>query len=309
MFVKNIEEAELRRPAASGEGEIFSRIWSGEERRAVVQIAHGMAEHSGRYADFARFLASRGYAVGMNDHAGHGRSAVTLGYFAEKDGMTYVVEDMKALTDDLKARYPGLPVFLLGHSMGSFLARKYVTRYGGELRGCILSGTAGKNGALALGKTLAFVQKKIMGAKSPGGLLSAIAFGSYNKRIKNPVNDFAWLSSLDKTCADYVNDEMCGFIFTAGGFCDLFELLGEVNAADWAGKIPASLPIFIFAGEEDPVGAYGRGPREVYDALAATGHEDLTLKLYPNGRHEMLNEVNKEEVYADVLTWLDEAGG
>jgi alpha-beta hydrolase superfamily lysophospholipase len=300
----NIKYEEWTRSASGGEGEIFSRMWAGGEPRAVLQVAHGMAEHGGRYDDFARFMAERGYVVGMNDHAGHGRSAETFGYFAKRDGMDYVIEDMKALMDELTERYAGLPVFLLGHSMGSFLARKYITLYGETLFGCLLSGTMGKNGALVFGKILAAGQKKLRGAKSAGKLLTVVTFGSYNRRIANPVNHCAWLSTVDEVCVDYRKDALCGFPFTAGGFYDLFTLLGEISAKGWAAQVPAMLPIYIFSGEDDPVGAYGRGPREVYDALAETGHADVTLKLYPGGRHEMLNEVNRRDVYGDVLAWL-----
>ncbi|MDR1028702.1 MAG: alpha/beta hydrolase [Clostridiales Family XIII bacterium] len=305
MFEQVAEERQWTRPASCGEGEIFSRLWAGEEKRAILQIAHGMSEHSGRYVDFARFMASRGYVVGMNDHAGHGRSARTLGYFAERDGPDHVIGDMKALMDELTARYAGLPTFLLGHSMGSFLARKYITRCGDELAGCLISGTMGKNRLLTLGKVISAVQKKLIGPKSRGRLLTLIAFGSHNKRIKHPVNVYAWLSTADEACVDFKNDALCGFHFTAGGFSDLFALVGEINAPDWAAKVPISLPIYIFSGAEDPVGAYGRGPTEVYEALAATGHANLKLKLYPNGRHEMLAELNRLEVYEDVLAWLD----
>jgi alpha-beta hydrolase superfamily lysophospholipase len=303
---KTVGEKQWKRPAARGEGEIFSRVWAVDEPHAVLQIAHGMAEYSDRYEHFARFLASHGYAVGMNDHAGHGRSAETLGYFAETNGLNYVVEDMKALMDELTTQYAGLPTFLLGHSMGSFLARKYITLYGLELSGCLISGTMGANKALGLGKMMAGIQKKMKGAKSDGKLLTLIAFGSYNKRIKDPVNEYAWLSTEDSVCIDFAKDPLCNFRFTAGGFYDLFTLIEEVNAPDWAAKVPTSLSLHLFAGMEDPVGAYGRGPQEVYDALAATGHADLLLNLYPDGRHEMINEVNRCEVYEDVLAWLDE---
>ncbi|MDR2157166.1 MAG: lysophospholipase [Clostridiales Family XIII bacterium] len=302
----HITEKQWKRPATGGTGEIFSRCWYGDRQRAIVQIAHGMAEHSGRYGEFARFLASHGYVVGMNDHAGHGRSAETLGYFADKDGPACVIGDMKALTDELTVRYPGLRVFLLGHSMGSFLARKYATLYGEALSGCILSGTMGRNATLPFGKAVAAVQKKLKGPKSRGTLLTGIAFGSYNKRIQNPINRCAWLSTVDEACVAYSRDALCGFPFTAGGFYDLFSLLGAIGPAKWAAKIPASLPVLIFSGEEDPVGAYGKGPREVYNALISAGHADATLKLYPNGRHEMLHEANKRDVYEDVLTWLNE---
>jgi alpha-beta hydrolase superfamily lysophospholipase len=264
-----------------------------------------MAEHPQRYDDFARFLAGRGYCVYMNEHAGHGQCAETLGYFAERDGMNHVVSDMRSLMEYAAGEHPGVPTFLIGHSMGSFLSRKYITMYGGELAGCVLSGTAGPNPLLGLGLALSALQKKFKGPKSEGRLLTKIAFGTYTKKIENPVNMSAWLSTVDDVCVEYANDKYCGFCFTAAGYNDLFHLMGEVNSKDWAGKVPSGLPLFLLSGDADPVGDYGKGVLTVYNRLIETGHEDTELKLYPGGRHEMLNEVNKEEVYADIAAWMD----
>ncbi|MDR0854303.1 MAG: alpha/beta hydrolase [Clostridiales Family XIII bacterium] len=302
---KAVEVRGWMRPASSGLEDIYSQVWAGAEPKGVIQIAHGMAEHVGRYEEFAHFLAGQGYVVCMNEHAGHGVHAMTLGYFAEENGMDFVVSDMKSLMDEVVYDYPELPVFLMGHSMGSFLARKYITLYGVELTGCILSGTAGPNPALGVGKALAGLQKKIKGSKSEGKLLNRIAFGSYTKKIDNPVNSSAWLSTDDDVCIAYADDEFCGYNFTAAGFYDLFGLIGEVNEKDWAAKVPLELPLYLFSGAQDPVGGFGKGVIEVYEKLKQTGHEDLTIKLYPDGRHEMLNEVNREEVYKDVLDWLE----
>jgi alpha-beta hydrolase superfamily lysophospholipase len=264
-----------------------------------------MAEHSARYDEFARFLAEQGYVVCMNEHAGHGEHAKTLGYFAPENGLDHVVTDMKTLMDEVSEQYPGLPLFLLGHSMGSFLARKYITLYGDTLSGCILSGTAGRNAALGVGKTLAATQKKLKGPKSPGKLISVIAFGAYNKRIENPVNSSAWLSTVDDACVAFRKDPYCGFIFTAGGYYDLFSLIQDITSKKWPYRIPTGLPLYLFSGSEDPVGDYGRGPIDVYKELKAAGIRDVEIKLYPGGRHEMLNEANKEEVYKETLEWLD----
>ena len=292
------------RPASSGSGEIYSKLWHGDEKRAIVQISHGMAEHSGRYNHFASFLAERGFVVCINEHAGHGPHAENLGYFAEQDGIKHVISDMKVLHDEIMQEFPEIPIFLLGHSMGSFLSRKFITSYGDGLAGCILSGTAGPNSALGFGKMIAAIQKKTKGPMSEGNLLDKIAFGSYLKTISNPVNENAWLSRVDELCKEYENDTYCGFKFTAGGFYDLFTLLEEINNKDWANKVPISLPIYIFSGDDDPVGEYGKGVLTVYNRLLNAKLMDVTLKLYPRGRHEMLNEINKEEVYEDVLNWL-----
>ncbi|MDR0852530.1 MAG: lysophospholipase [Clostridiales Family XIII bacterium] len=302
-----IKNKQWMRAASSGREDIFSQLWvedSGSPR-AVIQLAHGMAEHSARYDEFARFLAAHGFIVCMNEHAGHGSHAETLGYFAEKNGLDYVVSDMKALMDEVTADYPSLPVFLFGHSMGSFLSRKYITLYGDTLTGCILSGTAGSNPALGLGILLSSLQKKIKGPKSVGKFLSMMAFGSYTKKIKDPVNLCAWLSSVDDICIRYKEDDLCGFCFTASGYHDLFTLLREINRKNWFAKVSTALPVYLMSGAADPVGAYGKGVTQVYERLKDVGVSDLTMKLYPGGRHEMLNEANKYEVYEDILAWLE----
>lgn len=300
-----IERKEWTRPASSGQGEIFSRLWAGEKPRAILEIAHGMAEHSGRYDAFAAYMAEQGFAVCMNDHAGHGKSAVVQGHFAEENGWDFVVEDLHALMEEVKGRYPGLPCFLMGHSMGSFLSRSYLVTHGEGLSGCILCGTMGTNPGARWGRLLAALQKKIKGPRSPGKLLDRLATGGYNKRIQNPVNRSAWLSTVDEVCRAYETDPDCGFVFTAAGYEDLFSAVMAVNSREWAGKVPAGVPIYLVAGEEDPVGNYGKGVREVYERLRAAGKTDTRLKLYPGKRHELLNESNREEVYADILNCLN----
>ncbi|MDR1445431.1 MAG: lysophospholipase [Treponema sp.] len=300
-----IENKTWMRKASSGEGEIFSQLWQGSKPKAVLQIAHGMGEYSSRYKDFAAFLAGKGYAVCAEDHAGHGSHAGLKGFFAEKNGWECVLKDMKALMDEASGRYPGLPVFLLGHSMGSFLARSYITRYGEGLSGCILSGTMGPNPALGVAGLLSSVQKKLKGPRSPAYFISNLSMGSYNKRIKNPVNHCAWLSTVDQVCIDYAHDENCGFVFTAGAYYDMFNALKEIGSPSWPLQIPKDLPVYFFAGDEDPVGDYGRGVEKVYQSVKAAGVKDVSLKLYKGGRHEMLNEENREEVYRDTLEWLE----
>ncbi len=302
-----VERKNWKRPASSGEGEIFSQMWCGDKQRAVVQIAHGMAEHSERYDHFASFLAGHGYVVCMNDHAGHGPHAEVKGHFADEDGWEHVVRDMKNLMDEVAGQHAGLPVFLMGHSMGSFLSRSYITRYNG-LDGCILSGTMGKNGALGLGKLFASIIKATRGKKHTSPFLQKLSTGGFNKRIQDPISENAWLSTVDEVVAAYDADAHCGFAFTAGGYYDLFTGMQEVTAPQWAANVPDDLPIYLFAGDEDPVGNYGEGPQMVYDALKNTGQADVQIKLYPGKRHEMINESNRDEVYQDVLDWLEAHG-
>lgn len=300
-----IQVNEWFRPAASGWGRIFSRSWTGEKPRAVLVIAHGMAEHSGRYDPFARFLAENGIAVYMNDHAGHGRSAQIKGHFADENGWDCVVRDLAALMDQAEAQNPQLPLFLMGHSMGSFLARSFLVRYGQRLAGCVLCGTMGRNPGAPVGRALAAAQIRIMGPRSGGKRLNALATGTYNKGIDNPVNSSAWLSTDDQVCRAFEADSLCNFPFTAAGYRDLFTGLEEISSLQWAQRVPKKLPVFLIAGDRDPVGNYGKGPRQVGNWLLEAGVEDVQVKLYPGMRHEVLNEKGKEEVYGDVLNWLD----
>jgi len=299
-----VECENLALPASSGREDIHSHVWTDGSPKAILQIAHGMAEHSARYDEFARFVAGHGYAVFAEDHAGHGPSAETKGYFAEKDGWECILKDMKALMDAASARYPGLPLFLLGHSMGCFLAQSYIIRFMG-LKGAILSGDTAPNHALRLGRALAAMQKRLKGPTSVGKFISAMAFGGYNRKIDHPVNQFAWLSTVDQVCEEYKADPFCGYSFTAGGYYDMFTGMIEITARDWPSKVPAGLPVLIIAGDQDPVGAYGKGPKGLFDGLRQTGHGDVSMKLYPGDRHEVLNEKNKYEVYDDVLAWLE----
>lgn len=294
------------RPASSGWGQIFSRSWLGDRPpKAVLLIAHGMAEHSGRYDHFARFMAEHGFAVYMNDHAGHGRSAQIKGHFADSNGWEHVVKDLHALYAQAVEAHPGLPVFLFGHSMGSFLSRSYIIRYGQELTGCALCGTMGKNPGGSLGKAIAAAQVKLRGPRSKGEMISRLTGADYNKRIENPVNSSAWLSTDDKVCKAFEADPLSHFPFTAAGYRDMFTGLSEISSLQWAQRVPKELPVFLIAGEEDPVGAYGEGPRQVAEWLREAGLEQVELKLYPGMRHEVLNEIGKEQVYEDVLGWLN----
>lgn len=302
----SIQVKEWTRPASSGEGEIFSRMWAPESPKAVLMIAHGMAEHSARYDAFARHLAQQGWVVCMNDHAGHGRSAATPGFFAQQNGWDCVVRDLHALLRQVSALYPGLPLCMMGHSMGSFLTREYITRWGSELSACVICGTMGKNPGLTPGILLSKLQCAVKGPKSPGKLLDKMSTGSFYKKFENPVNEFAWLSANRQNCIDYANDPHCGFLFTASAFHDLFTGAKAVMGAQWAARVPRSLPVLVVAGAEDPVGANGKGPAQVADWLKQAGLADVQLILYPGMRHEILNESNRQTVFQDISGWLNQ---
>lgn len=276
--------------------------------KGVVQISHGMAEYSNRYARFALELCKEGYAVFISDHIGHGSSVTDndmLGFFGETDGEEHFVEDLKTLTDIIKSEYPNLPFFMLGHGMGSLIARKYTAKYGYLLDGVIYSGTSGENPALGIGIQLANALIKQNGPMHRSEVLHAIAFGAYNRKTeKRTENDWA---SRDEAEVDRYNaDELCGYNYTVSGMKTLFNTLKQVSSKRWYNTIPLSMPIYLISGSMDPVGDYSKGVNEVYKKLKKSGHKNVSMKIYEGARHEILNEINRDEVYADIIAWLNE---
>lgn len=282
---------------------------SGATVRAVVQIAHGMAEHSDRYARFAEALTGHGLAVYANDHRGHKGTAGTLenfGYFADHDGWAKVVDDMALVTAKARAEHPGVPLVLFGHSMGSFLSRAYAVEHGSGIDALILSGTGGDPGALGLvGKQVASLQALLRGKRHRSGLMDKLSFGQFNAPFKPNRTAFDWLSRDPVEVDAYVADEWCGGLFSAGGYIDLLGGMAQINDDGYVARTRKDLPILIFSGDQDPVGAKGKGVREVTDRYRRLGVQDVTITLYPGGRHEMLNETNRDEVTSDVIAWID----
>lgn len=297
-------------PAPDGT-EVFVHRWLPDgPPRAVVHIAHGMAEHAARYARLAQALTDAGYAVYAEDHRGHGRTAGSLdraGFLAARNGWDTVVDDMHRLTGRALEENPGLPVFLLGHSMGSFLARSYAARHGSVLAGLVLSGTAGDPGPLGrVGVGVAAAQARLRGARRPSGLMNTLTFGQYNAAFKPTRTDFDWLSRDDAEVDAYLADPWCGFVFTAGGYRDVLSGLAAVNSDRVVSTVPRTLPVHLVAGDMDPVGGkHAAGPRAVADQLRRLGVQEVTLTIWPGARHEILNETNREEVTADIVDWLD----
>ncbi len=288
---------------------VFTRVWRGETTpRAAVQIVHGLAEHSARYARLADALTAAGYAVYAHDHRGHGPTCppADLGFFAPSDGWRRLLDDIQAVADRIAADLPGLPRVFLGHSMGSFLGQTYIAERGRELAAAALSGTSGPPPAiLPIGKRIVAFERWRLGPRGKSPLVQALLFGEQNKPFRPARTPYDWLSRDTAEVDKYVADPLCGFPLTNQLADDLVEALGDLASPKLAARIPKTLPIYVFSGARDPVGAKLQGLLDVYKAAGL----DVTAKIYPDARHETLNETNRDEVTRDLITWLARALG
>lgn len=284
-----------------------ARSWLPEgQPKAVVQLIHGMSEHIDRYNAPARHLAGQGFLVVGHTHLGHGPNADIKGFFAEKDGWQHLIDDVHALRLLTQKEHPGLPYFILGHSMGSFVARCYLREHAEGLAGCVLSGTGSVDRATAsLGVMVANLICLFGGAKKPSLLIDKLGFSAYNKPFAPNRTSSDWLSRDDAEVDKFIADPDCGFPFTASGYRDLFRGLIRLNDTSEMRNIPKDLPLLLFSGDHDPVGGMGEGVRKVAEEFRQAGLWDVTLTLYEGGRHEMFNELNRDEVYAALAAWLD----
>lgn len=274
--------------------------------KAVIQFAHGMTEHSGCYAEMAEFFAENGYVFAASDHLGHGDSVERpedLGFFAPEDGADTLVTDLYKFSRLLKARFPDLPLVLMGHSMGSFLARLYATHYSDGLSSLVLLGTGGPHRLVKFGMAFSAFLVSIFGQRHRSHLLRNMAQMGYLSRCGKNASRNAWLTT--QPALRPPADNKVGFIFTLQAYRDLFEMVERANRKDAAEDFPKDLPVYIASGAEDPVGAYGKGPTVVAERLRAAGLTDVTLKLYPEARHELHNEFCKGEFYTDLLHFLE----
>lgn len=293
-------------PAADGRP-ISVHEWTPErDPRAVVVIAHGMAEHARRYEALAADLTAAGYAVLAHDHLGHGEGAEQLGWFAERDGWATVVDDMRRVVAHAHERWPDQPVVLLGHSMGSLLARQYVIDDASDVDALVLSGTAVDPGIVGrVGRLVAGAEARVRGSRHPSRLMNRLTFGSYNKGTAGRT-EFDWLSRDEAVVDDYIEDPLSGSVHSSGFFVDLLGGVATINRRASIARVRTDLPIYVVAGEADPVGGKrAAGPRRVAQLHTAAGVKDVTLKIYPGARHEVFNETNRDEVVADLLAWLD----
>lgn len=295
---------------AKDDKEIFYRCWDKvEKEKGIVQIAHGMAEHCLRYDYFAQKLNEEGYIVYANDHRGHGYTEgdkADLGYYDDVDGWEKVRDDMKSLTDIIKVNHPESHVFLFGHSMGSFLSRAYIQCYGEILTGVILCGTGGNPGfAGKIGKWIADREVAKLGGRHKSEKLDKMFFGNLNKAFNPTQTSFDWLSRDTNQVKKYIDDELCGFLGTSKFFSDLLGGVIDINRKENIHRIPRYLPIFFVSGDKDPVGGNKKGVLQAYNSYEEAKIRDVSYKFYPEARHEILNEINRDEVISDIISWID----
>ena len=294
----------------NGTTQIHAYTWKPEGAvRAAVQIIHGMQEFVDRYADFAQYLNVHGILVCGNDHLGHGASIESVddfGFFGE-NGNAYVLSDIRTLHQKTKEAYPNVPYFLLGHSMGSFLARQYITMYGEELAGAIISGTGSQPPMkLAFGKRVCKSNAAKHGWRYRSEKITQMAVGSYNKIFEPARTPVDWLTKEDAVIDKYMSDQRCTFLFTVNGYYEMFKSIGECQSKENMARIPKDLPLFFVSGAQDPVGDCGRGVQKAYESYLKIGMTDVSCRIYPDDRHEILNETDKDVVYADLLAWISE---
>ena len=285
-----------------------------EEIKGVIQLHHGLAEHSLRYDRLGSILAERGYVLNAYDMRGHGRTAENadkngtgmFGKLADKKGFDRAVLDLKAVIDNLKQDFPGKKTVLLGHSFGSFVSQGFIEDYGTDIDGCILCGTAGPRQALiAVGSVAAKIVTFFAGKNNHTALLEKLSFGSYNNKINPLRTNLDWLSKNQMNVDMYIMDNWCGIPLTNSFFCSMTEGLFKIHKKANMKKIPTTLPIFFIYGSDDPVGSYGKTIKDLFNIYKANGIENLSIKEYVGDRHEILNEDDKELVENDIIDWIE----
>jgi len=303
-----IQTLEFSYPSSDKIHAIHAREWVPEGRpRGVVQIVHGVAEHIGRYDHVARFLAAHGYVACGEDHLGHGLTAGgKFGYFGPKNGWDLVARDVRRLRELEGEKYPKLPYVILGHSMGSFLTRTYLIRWPGTVDAAVLSGTGQESAvAVASGKALSAFLCKTRGPDYVSRLVNDLSLGAYNKAFKPNRTASDWLSRDEAMVDRALADPLCNFIPTVAMFRDMMGGLQFIADGKNLKRMNRDTPVYFLSGDRDPVGSMGEGVRKVEKLFRAAGCRDVTVKLYPGGRHEMFNETNRQEVLDDLMAWIE----
>ncbi len=289
---------------------VYLRKWEDVETpTAIVQIAHGMAEHIERYHGLAQFLNNHQIIVYGNDHRGHGETgnrANTQGFLGKRNGFDRTAQDLKEITSFIRNEQPDLPIFLLGHSMGSFLSRRYLSFADRELSGAIFIGTSYQPPLLLhMGKFLARLNIAIQGKKTPATFLNKLTFANYNKKTEANTA-FDWLSSDKEIVKNYIEDPYCGFLPSNQFFYDLYEGIGKIQDNRYAEAIDKELPLLFLTGDQDPVSQYSQGMLKAVHFYRKVGLENITYHIFKDKRHELLNEKNKQEIYQYIFTWIKE---
>ena len=299
-------------PSKDGNTEIHTIEWKPEgEVKAVLQLCHGMVEYIRRYDEFAEFMCGHGYYVVGNDHLGHGKSIQSkseYGFFNEKYGNACVIGDMHTLRQRTVKKYPDVPYFMLGHSMGSLLVRQYIQMYGNGLSGAVLLGASAdqSKAVLVCGKRLCRLMAAVRGWHYRSRLIDGMVLGSYNKKFKQAKTRADWITSDLERLDAYVTDPLCSFVFTVNAYYSLFSGMQSMEKKENICMIPKTLPILFASGSDDPVGNFGKGVRKICEQYKAAGLQDVALKLYDGDRHELLNETDRRQVYQDLYDWMEE---
>lgn len=303
----NIEEVCMK--SSNKIENIYGKIYSPKDVskvQGIIQISHGMCEYIEKYEEFIEYLVKRNYIVCGNDHLGHGKHVEKdkRGFFADKDGYKYMVEDLYLMTKFVKNIYPNIPYFLLGHSMGSFIARIYISKYADKIDGAIIMGTGALHKLVPAGIKLADIVISRRDKMYRSKMLTNMVIGEFNKQFKPNKSKYDWLSSDETMQTIYEKDELSNFVFTASGYKDLFKLDIIANELKTFEKVPETFPILLLSGNEDPVGDNGTGVLEVYHNYIKTNHINVKFKLYPKLRHELLNEIGKNSIYDEIIEWI-----
>lgn len=303
----------LNRVLISDDGHrMYTYIFKPDSKpKAIVQIVHGLGEHAGRYKEIAEKLNKEGFLVCADDHRGFGRSTVSkdqIGHISDKNGAELMIEDLKHLMVNTKADYPNIPYFMLGHSMGSFLTRAFLIKYHKDLDGAVIMGTKGKpKGIENLGKAVANIQKSLFGGRKRSNLLDKLSVGGYGKKFfPKDKSSLAWLTSDKEEIKKIYEDEyFADKPASIETYIQLFELIDRISNKENYSSMNKDFPILLISGGKDPVGDMGKGPEWVYKMYQSLGFNDINISLYKDGRHEILNDVQREEVSKEIINWLN----
>ena len=284
--------------------------WAVDAPKAIVQVLHGMAEYGSRYARLAQALGDAGYTTYAHDHRGHGKSVaegIPPGHMADSDSWNRIVEDAHGVNREIAKRHPGLPLIVLGHSMGSFVLQQLLFEHPNDMVAAALSASNGKPPAIAaVAKLLARFERARAGKRKPSPILQRLTFGEYNKAFAPTRTEFDWLSRDPEEVDKYVADPLLGFAVSTQTWLDMVSALGRIANPNQVAKVPKGMPLYLLAGDEDQVGDSGKGMKNLHDSYKRAAIFDVRLKLYPGGRHEMFNETNRQEVTDDFIKWCDE---